>query len=238
MKRIISLKMLPRFKRALLEEEKSKATVDKYIHDVKVFLEFSLSRAVDKNLVIEYKSYLIDKYAPTSANSMLSALNEFFRFLGWGELTVKKFRVQKDAFCPEERELTKEEYLSLVRAAKKQNNCRLALIIQTICASGIRVSELPYITVEAIARGEAVVDCKNKLRRIFIVTTLQKILAAYAKENKISTGPIFITRNGNPITRNNIWREMKALCKEARVNEKKVYPHNLRHLFATTFYKT
>ena len=238
MKRIISLKMLPRFKRALLEEEKSKATVDKYIHDVKVFLEFSLSRAVDKNLVIEYKSYLIDKYAPTSANSMLSALNEFFRFLGWGELTVKKFRVQKDAFCPEERELTKEEYLSLVRAAKKQNNCRLALIIQTICASGIRVSELPYITVEAIARGEAVVDCKNKLRRIFIVTTLQKILAAYAKENKISAGPIFITRNGNPITRNNIWREMKALCKEARVNEKKVYPHNLRHLFATTFYKT
>ena len=238
MKRIISLKMLPRFKRALLEEEKSKATVDKYIHDVKVFLEFSLSRAVDKNLVIEYKSYLIDKYAVASANSMLSALNEFFRFLGWGELTVKKFRVQKDAFCPEERELTKEEYLSLVRAAKKQNNCRLALIIQTICASGIRVSELPYITVEAISRGEAVVDCKNKLRRIFIVTTLQKILAAYAKENKISTGPIFITRNGNPITRNNIWREMKALCKEARVNEKKVYPHNLRHLFATTFYKT
>lgn len=238
MKRIISLKMLPRFKRALLEEEKSKATVDKYIHDVKVFLEFSLSRAVDKNLVIEYKSYLIDKYAVASANSMLSALNEFFRFLGWGELTVKKFRVQKDAFCPEERELTKEEYLSLVRAAKKQNNCRLALIIQTICASGIRVSELPYITVEAIARGEAVVDCKNKLRRIFIVTTLQKILTAYAKENKISTGPIFITRNGNPITRNNIWREMKALCKEARVNEKKVYPHNLRHLFATTFYKT
>ena len=238
MKRIISLKMLPRFKRALLEEEKSKATVDKYIHDVKVFLEFSLSRAVDKNLVIEYKSYLIDKYAVASANSMLSALNEFFRFLGWGELTVKKFRVQKDAFCPEERELTKEEYLSLVRAAKKQNNCRLALIIQTICASGIRVSELPYITVEAIARGVAVVDCKNKLRRIFIVTTLQKILAAYAKENKISTGPIFITRNGNPITRNNIWREMKALCKEARVNEKKVYPHNLRHLFATTFYKT
>jgi site-specific recombinase XerD len=238
MKRIISLKMLLRFKRALLEEEKSKATVDKYIHDVKVFLEFSLSRAVDKNLVIEYKSYLIDKYAVASANSMLSALNEFFRFLGWGELTVKKFRVQKDAFCPEERELTKEEYLSLVRAAKKQNNCRLALIIQTICASGIRVSELPYITVEAIARGEAVVDCKNKLRRIFIVTTLQKILAAYAKENKISTGPIFITRNGNPITRNNIWREMKALCKEARVNEKKVYPHNLRHLFATTFYKT
>ena len=186
MKRNISLKMLPRFKRALIEEEKSRATVEKYMHDVGVFLKFANSSSIDKNTVIEYKSYLIDRYAVTSANSMLSALNEFFRFLEWGELVVRKFRVQKDAFCPEERELTKEEYLRLVKTAKRQSNERLALIIQTICAAGIRVSELPYITVEALSRGEAVVDCKNKLRRIFIVSSLQRLLVAYAKERKIS----------------------------------------------------
>ena len=185
---------------------------------------------------MDYKQMLGNTYAVASANSMIAALNCFLRFCGWHELCVKQFKIQRQAYCCEEKELSRSEYIRLIEAAKKKRNERLNLIIQTICVTGIRVSELQYITVEALNRSEAVVNCKGKNRRIFIVPELKKKLLRYVKEQKISSGVIFITRNGNPISRNNIWKEMKSLCEEAHVAPSKVFPHNLRHLFARTFY--
>lgn len=185
---------------------------------------------------MEYKNTLRDSYTVTSANSMIAALNVFFRFSGWHDLCVKQFKVQRQVYCSEEKELTRAEYIRLLDAAKRKRNERLNLIIQTICGTGIRVSELQYITVEALQRGEAVVNCKGKNRRIFIVPELKKKLFRYVKAKKLASGAVFVTRSGNPVSRHNIWREMKALCAEAGVAPGKVFPHNLRHLFARTFY--
>jgi len=183
------------------------------------------------------KKKLIDEgYAPRSINSMLASLNSFFSFINRDDLKVKSIKLQRQAFCPEDKELTKDEYKRLVHAAKQKGNERLSLIIQTICGTGIRVSELKFITVEAVKCGEAVVSLKGKTRSVFIVKDLKKKLLAYAKEKKIKSGSIFITRTGTPMNRTNIWREMKNLCKQANVNPNKVFPHNLRHLFARTFY--
>ena len=167
---------------------------------------------------------------------MLASINSLFSFLGWAELKVKSIKLQRQIYCPEEKELTKAEYMRLVSTAKQKGNERLNLLIQTMCGTGIRVSELQYITVEAVKCGEAVVSLKGKTRSVFIVRELQKKLLRYAAEQKISSGAIFITRNGKPMSRTNIWREMKSLCEQARVNPQKVFPHNLRHLFARTFY--
>lgn len=167
---------------------------------------------------------------------MLASINSLFAFLGWHDLKVKSIKLQQKIYCPEEKELTKAEYTRLCRAAEKRHNERLNLILQTICGTGIRVSELQYITVEAARKGEAIVSCKAKTRSVFIVKDLQKKLLRYAAEQNIKSGMIFITRTGKPISRTNIWREMKALCEEADVNPKKVFPHNLRHLFARVFY--
>lgn len=235
-KRRFSPTMLQMFKKYLSENEKSIATLEKYIRDIKHFAQFAGERQINKALVLEYKSLLEGEYAITSANSMLASLNAFLRFLGWNELCVKQFKVQKDAYCPESKELTKGEYTSLVKAAQKENNERLALIVQTICATGIRVSELQSITVQAVQKGEAVVSCKAKTRKVFIVSSLRKLLMRYAKQQGISTGPLFITKNGNPLNRSNIWRQMKGLCAKAGVSPQKVFPHNLRHLFARIFY--
>ena len=151
-------------------------------------------------------------------------------------MKVKSIKLQQQIYCPEEKELTKAEYTRLIRTAKQKGNERLNLVIQTICGTGIRVSELQYITVEAVRRGEATVSCKAKTRSVFIVKELQKKLLRYAAEQGIKSGMIFITRTGKPLSRTNIWREMKALCEQADVNPNKVFPHNLRHLFARTFY--
>ena len=151
-------------------------------------------------------------------------------------MCVKQYKIQKSAFCPEEKELTKAEYMRLVQAAKRNSNERLNLIIQTICGTGIRVSELQYITVEAVHKSEAFVNCKGKNRRIFIVAELRKKLLQYIKRQNIKSGAVFVTKNGKPVSRHNIWRDMKALCKDAGVSPSKVFPHNLRHLFARTFY--
>ena len=156
--------------------------------------------------------------------------------MGWHDLRVKYLKLQQQIFCPEERELTKAEYMRLCKTAERRHNKRLSLILQTICATGIRVSELQYITVEAAKRGKAVVNCKSKTRTVFIVKELKQKLLRYAAEQNIKDGMIFITRTGKPISRTNIWREMKALCGEANVNPEKVFPHNLRHLFARVFY--
>ena len=167
---------------------------------------------------------------------MIASLNSFFLFIGKTDLIIKTIKEQRQLFCSEDKELSKEEYTRLVSAAKSRGNWRLILIIQTICGTGIRVSELKYITVEAVERGEAVVLCKGKRRSVFIVKALQKKLLRYIKEQKIKTGSVFVTKTGKPINRTNIWRDMKNLCKEANVNPQKVFPHNLRHLFARVFY--
>ena len=183
-------------------------------------------------MMLDYKSLLGEQYAPSSANSMIAAVNAFLRFMGWVDCCIKQFKVQKKAFCSEEKELTKAEYIRLVNAAKAEGNERLNLILQTICGTGIRVSELQFITVEAVRKGEAVVSCKNKTRTVFIVRELQKKLLNYIKSKGITTGCIFITKSGKPMSRCNIWREMKSLCEQAGVSPDKVFPHNLRHLFA------
>ena len=167
---------------------------------------------------------------------MLASINSLFAFLGWHDLKVKSIKLQQQIYCPEEKELTKVEYTRLCRTAEKKHNERLNLILQTICGTGIRVSELQYITVEAVRQGKATVSCKAKTRSVFIVKDLQKKLLRYAAEQKIKNGMIFVTRTGKPISRTNVWREMKALCNEAGVNPQKVFPHNLRHLFARVFY--
>ena len=234
--RKIEPKILQEFELYLRNEERSKVTIEKYMRDVRCFVGFIGSTEVSKQIVVDYKNKLGNSYAVASANSMIAALNSFLRFCGWHDLCVKQFRVQRQAYCSEEKELTRAEYLRLLEAANKKHNERLNLIIQTICGTGIRVSELQYITVEALGKGEAVVNCKGKNRRIFIVPELRKKLLRYVKEQKISSGAVFITRNGKPVSRNNIWKEMKSLCEQARVAPSKVFPHNLRHLFARTFY--
>ena len=235
--RILTDKQIVAFATHLKSEEKSKNTIEKYIRDVSAFAAYMGEAEITKEAVITYKNKLIsDNYAVRSINSMLASLNGLFSFLGWADLKVKSIKLQRQIFCPEEKELTKAEYMRLVNTAKQKGNERLNLLIQTICGTGIRVSELQYITVEAVKCGESVVSLKGKTRSVFIVRELQKKLLRYAAEQKITSGAIFITRNGKPLSRTNIWREMKSLCEQAGVNPQKVFPHNLRHLFARTFY--
>ena len=237
MERILTGEDIQGFYVWLKAEEKSQNTIEKYARDVATFVKFLGKDNITKEKVIEYKSKLItDDYAVRSINSMLASINSLFAFLGWHELKVKSIKLQRQIYCPEEKELTKAEYLRLVNTAKQKGNERLCLLIQTICSTGIRVSELPYITVEAVRHGAAVVSLKGKTRSVFIVRELQKKLLHYAVEHKITSGAIFVTRNGKPMSRTNIWREMKNLCNEAGVSTRKVFPHNLRHLFARTFY--
>lgn len=234
--RVITAKMIAEFKEHLILEERSVATIQKYIRDVKAFMAYAQNSAITKETVIAYKKYLQENYAVRSVNSMLASINSFFSFFGWNDLKVKSLKLQQQVFCPEEKELTKEEYTRLCRAAVRKHNERLNLILQTICGTGIRVSELQFITVEAARCGEAVVSCKAKTRTVFLVKALRQKLLRYAAEQGIESGMIFVTRTGKPISRTNIWREMKALCVEANVNPEKVFPHNLRHLFARVFY--
>ena len=231
----LTSKEIERFRNYLREEEKSENTMEKNIRDVTAFSAFC-DGTITKETVIAYNHNLIDSgYAVRSINSMLASINSLFSFLGWYELRVKSLKVQQQVFCPEEKEMTKAEYERLCRTAERKQNERLCLILQTICGTGIRVSELQF-TVEAVRKGEATVSLKGKTRSIFIVRDLQKKLLRYISEQHIMTGAIFITRTGKPMSRTNIWREMKSLCIEAEVNPEKVFPHNLRHLFARVFY--
>lgn len=195
MERNLNQERIEEFKTYLFNDERSVATVGKYLHDLRVFYEFMDGKELSKTTVLEYKSNLLIKYAVTSANSMLAAVNAFFRYLGWYDLCVKQYKIQKSAFSPEEKELTRGEYVRLIEATKRKGNERLNLIIQTICGSGIRVSELRYITVEAVKYGEAFVNCKGKNRRIFIVTELRNKLLQYIKKQNIKTGSVFVTKN-------------------------------------------
>ena len=234
--RILTADIIENFRKNLELQEKSTSTIEKYIRDVKAFSVYAENAAITKEKVIAYKKYLGNNYAVRSVNSMLASINSLFSFLGWHDLRVKSLKLQQQVFCPEEKELTKAEYARLCKTAERKHNERLNLILQTICGTGIRVSELQFITVEAVKNGEAIVNCKAKTRSVFIVKELKEKLLRYAAEQGIKSGMIFVTRTGKPISRTNIWREMKDLCEEANVNPKKVFPHNLRHLFARVFY--
>ena len=236
MKRILDPKQMQEFEFYLRNEERSVATIEKYMRDVRFFASFVCDAEIDKQKVLDYKGKLGETYAVSSANSMIAAMNCFLRFCGWHDLCVKQFKMQRQVYCSEEKELTRAEYIRLLEAANAKHNERLNLIIQTICGTGIRVSELQYITVEALHNGEAIVNCKGKNRRVFIVPELKKKLLRYVKEQGISAGMVFVTRGGKPVSRNSIWKDMKALCEQANVSPSKVFPHNLRHLFARTFY--
>ena len=235
--RILTETQIVAFAVYLKSEEKSENTIEKYIRDVRAFFAYTNSTEITKETVIAYKNKLqTDNYAVRSINSMLASINSLLSFLGWKEMKVKSIKLQRQIYCSEEKELTKAEYMRLVQTAKQNGNKRLDLLIQTICGTGIRVSELQYITVEAVKCGEAVVSLKGKTRSVFVVRELKKKLLRYATEQKIATGAIFITRSGKPMSRTNIWREMKKICEKAGINPNKVFPHNLRHLFARTFY--
>ena len=230
----LSEKSLSDFKKHLIQEEKSSITIEKYMHDVKDFYIFVNNRVLTKDVVIEYKTQLTEKYAVRSVNSKLASINSLLMFFGRQDCKVKSLKLQRETYSSEEKELTKAEYLRLLQAAK--NNPRLHLIIEAICGTGIRVSELKYFTVEGVQNGTVTVNCKGKTRRILVPSKLRKLLLRYAKLNKINEDIIFRTRSGKPVNRSNIWSEMKKLCKSANVNPQKVFPHNLRKLFARTFY--
>lgn len=233
--RILTESNINAFYNYLIWEEKSMATVEKYLRDVRAFFAFAGQMAVSKEMVINYKRELIEKnYAVRSINSMLASLNSLLGFLGWSDCKVKSLKIQRQIYCAEEKELTKAEYMRLLKVSKAQT--QLNLIMQTICGTGIRVSELKYFTVENVQCGEIVVNCKGKTRTILLPGKLKKLLMGYAKKKGIHSGIIFITKNGKPLNRSNIWAQMKRLCKIAQVNPSKVFPHNLRKLFARTFY--
>ena len=220
----------------LWEAERSANTISKYAHDLHVLLSYLRGRPLTKEALIEWKKQLIATLAPTSVNSMLAAANGFLQFCGWAELRIKLLKIQRSVFIDEEKELSRSEYERLVRAAKQNENERLALVLQTICATGIRVSELKFITAEAVRCGRAEINNKGKLRIVFLSGKLCRLLTDYLNRQGRKQGPVFVTRNGKPLDRSNIWRDMKSLCQSAGVDPKKVFPHNLRHLFAQTFY--
>lgn len=222
----------------LCEEERSAATRSKYLRDIRGFFAFMGDEPLlTKSRVIEYKAHLGQNYKVSSANSMLAAVNGLLSWMGAGECRVKSFKNQRQVFCESSRELSKQEYEKLIKAAQDGRQTRLEMIMQTICATGIRIGELPFITVEAVRQGKAVVACKGKSRTILITPKLRKYLLQYCRSMKISKGAVFITKHGAAVDRSNVWKEMKALCKAAGVDKGKVFPHNFRHLFARTCYE-
>lgn len=220
----------------LWEQERAGNTVLKYRRDLMALCKWLDGRPLEKSTLVGWKEYLVTVYAAASVNSMLAALNGFLHFMGWQEFAVKQLKIQKNLFCDEDRELTREEYIRLVEAAKKAGNERMSFILQTICATGIRVSELKYITAETVRLGRAEISNKGKIRTVFLPGKLCALLKKYLQKDNRTTGAVFVTRTGKPIDRSNIWRDMKKLCESAGVAQEKVFPHNLRHLFARTYY--
>ena len=231
----LSAEQIKKFANYLCQEEKSVATQEKYLRDARVFCAYADDNEITKEIVVAWKKQLVDSgYAVRSINSMLASVNSLLDFMGLSACKVKNIRTQRQTYCTEDKELTKAEYLRLLTASKR--NEQLNLVIQTICGTGIRVSELRYFTVEAVRHGEVTVDCKNKTRTILVPGKLKNILLNYAKKHGITTGAIFITRTGKSLNRSNIWSAMKKLCVRSGVSASKVFPHNLRKLFARTFY--
>ena len=223
------------FHQYLIREEKSTATVEKYLRDARAFAVYAGAEMITKEVVMAWKKHLQNReYGVRSINSMLASLNSLLNYLGWSDCKVKAIKQQKQVYCAEEKELSKAEYMRLLEASRDKP--QLQLVMKTICGTGIRVSELRFFTVEDVKRGEVIVNCKGKTRTILIPGKLRKLLLDYAKKENIRSGVIFLTRNGKPLNRSSIWAQMKSLCEEAGVNPSKVFPHNLRKLFARTFY--
>ena len=237
MANVITAKMENLFCEHLEQDEKSRHTIEKYRRDLRKFIDFINGGEVTKERVINFKEYLVENYALNSVNSILASINHFMVFAGWQEFRVKQLKKQRQVYCPEERELSRQEYFELIRTAKREGKERICLIIQTIGSTGIRISELPSITVQAVTDGGVQVDCKGKSRQVLMPKKLTMKLMHYIKKEKIRSGPVFRTKQGNPIDRSNIWKEMKKICRKAGIKEKKVFPHNLRHLFACSFYQ-
>ena len=220
-------------------EEKSGATMEKYLRDIQAFACWLDGRDISKELTSEWKSHLVSQdYAPTTVNAMLSALNSLLEFLDLRECRVKFLKIQRRLFRDADRELTKDDYQRLLNTAHKLGRERLELLVETIGATGIRVSEVAYITVEAVQQGKAEIALKGKIRTILLPGKLRRKLLKYAKKQKTASGAIFRTKSGKELGRRQIWAELKGLCKHAGVESGKVFPHNLRHLFATVFYRT
>ena len=222
---------------ALISDERAPGTVQKYRRDVTAFACFLDGRSATRKNAASWKTHLLEhNYKPETVNSKLSAINGFFAFMDW-PIKVKFLKIQHQLFRDPARELTREEYTRLLNTARESNQERLALIMETLCATGIRVSELHYITVEAALAGRATITLKGKIRTILLPAKLCRKLVKYARKQKTASGEIFLTKSGRPITRRQVWYELKRLCKAAGVEPGKVFPHNLRHLFATTFYR-
>lgn len=234
--RTITEQHIQAFSTWLTHEEKSPATREKYLRDARAFVAFAGEQEITKELVLAWKEALVAKeYTARSINSMLAGLNSLLCFMGMAECKVKNLKTQRQTYCPEDKELTKAEYLRLLAAAKDQPQLRL--VMETICGCGIRVSELQFFTVESVRNGKIEISNKGKIRTILITGKLKKKLLDWAKKKGITEGAIFVTRNGKPLNRSNIWAKMKKLCKAAKVAASKVFPHNLRKLFARMFYR-
>ncbi len=245
--------VLAQYQLFLQREERSANTIQKYLRDACKFLRFARQMcgasvhemhaagnaddALDKSMVLAFKAHLVAYYAPASVNSMLAAVNHFLAWSGHFECRVKPLKIQREAFCSAEKELTEREYHRLLATAEASGKHKISLLIQTICATGIRVSELCYITVQAAHTGKTTVRCKGKNRVVFLPKALCHMLKQFCAQEHITQGSIFCTKGGKPLDRSNIWKMMKQLCAKARVNPQKVFPHNLRHLFARTYYK-
>ena len=237
-RKTLALSDLAAYRAHLFREERAPATVENYLRDARAFADWLGGRAMTKELAAAWKGRLLARgLAPATVNAKLSALNSLLRFLGWEECRVRLLKLQRRAFRETSRELTQEEYQRLLSAARARGRDRLALLLETVCATGIRVSEVGYITVEAARRGRTEIFLKGKIRTILMPRKLCCKLLKYAKKQKTASGEIFLTKSGNGLSRKQIWREMKSLCGAAGVEPSKVFPHNLRHLFATVFYR-
>lgn len=234
--KLLTKKHIADFNDHLIAEEKSEATVEKYLRDVRAFSQWLGDEKICKQKVLDYKKEIIKKYAPASVNSMIASLNSFFDYHNRFELKLKFLKIQREIFSNKNKEITKDEYKRLLMVAKRRNNLRLYYIMQTICSCGIRVSELKYITCEAVRCRQARINCKGKIRTVMLPPKLCSALTKYINERNIKSGSVFVTKNGKSLDRSNIWRDMKKICEDAGVIVSKVFPHNLRHLFARTFY--
>ncbi len=235
-KRIVTNNTIQDFRIFLYENERSDNTIEKYMRDIRFFRKWLQNRCIDKSVAIEYKKELCGKYAVKSVNSMLSSINAFFVFMGWHDLKIKTLKIQRQIFADKSKELSKTEYERLLSAAKSNKNERLYYLMQTIASTGLRVSEIKYVTCEAVKAGQATINCKGKIRQIFLPKKLCQMLKRYIKSRNIKNGSVFITKSGRPLDRCAIWKMMKDLCEIAGVSKDKVFPHNFRHLFARTFY--
>ena len=236
--RIISGEMIHQFAQHLQRREYALGSAQKYVRDLSAFRKWIRDGAVEPEALLRWKTHLQTAgFQPETVNAMLASLNCFFKFMGWNECRMKYLKIQRRLFRDTEKELTKAEYFRLLETAEREKKHRLALLMETICATGIRVSEVRYITVEALQEGRANITLKGKIRTILLPGKLCRKLYKYAKKQKIVSGEIFLTRNGKGMSRRQIWAEMKALCEKAEIAPSKVFPHNLRHLFARTFYR-